>query len=78
MHGIETELGRPCYGLADNLFRTLPVIGTLWNRLGGLPAHPDNAYRLLHDQGQLVLQEEETVEAGPTVDPGIGAKGAGA
>jgi 1-acyl-sn-glycerol-3-phosphate acyltransferase len=55
MHGIETELGRPCYGLADNLFRTLPVIGTLWNRLGGLPAHPDNAYRLLHDQGQLVL-----------------------
>lgn len=55
MHGIETELERPCYGLADNFFRTLPVIGTLWNRLGGLPAHPDNAYRLLHDQGQLVL-----------------------
>ncbi len=51
MHGIETELERPCYGLADNFFRTLPVIGTLWNRLGGLPAHPDNAYRLLHDQG---------------------------
>jgi 1-acyl-sn-glycerol-3-phosphate acyltransferase len=55
MHGIETELGRPLYGLADNSFRTLPVVGTLWNRLGGLPAHPDNAYRLLHDQGQLVL-----------------------
>ncbi len=55
MHGIETELERPCYGLADNFFRTVPVIGTLWNRLGGLPAHPDNAYRLLHDQGQLVL-----------------------
>ena len=28
MHGIEKELDRPCYGLADNLFRTLPVIGT--------------------------------------------------
>ena len=55
MHGIETELGRPVYGLADNFFRTLPVIGTLWSRLGGLPAHPDNACRLLHDQGQLVL-----------------------
>jgi 1-acyl-sn-glycerol-3-phosphate acyltransferase len=55
MHGIETELGRPVYGLADNFFRTLPVIGTLWNRLGGLPAHPDNAYRLLNEQGQLVL-----------------------
>ena len=32
-----------------------PVIGTLWSRLGGLPAHPDNAYRLLREQGQLVL-----------------------
>ena len=55
MHGIETELERPVYGLADNFFRTLPMIGTLWNRLGGLPAHPDNAYRLLREQGQLVL-----------------------
>ena len=55
MHGIETELERPVYGLADNLFRTLPMIGTLWNRLGGLPAHPDNAYRLLREQHQLVL-----------------------
>ncbi len=55
MHGIETELERPVYGLADNLFRTLPMIGTIWNRLGGLPAHPDNAYRLLREQHQLVL-----------------------
>ena len=55
MHGIETELDRPVYGLADNLFRTLPVVGTLWSRLGGVPAHPDNAYRLLREQKQLVL-----------------------
>lgn len=55
MHGIETELDRPVYGLADNFFRKLPVVSILWNRLGGLPAHPDNAYRLLHDQDQLVL-----------------------
>lgn len=55
MHGIESELGRPVYGLADNFFRTVPVVGTLWNRLGGLPAHPDNAYRLLREQRQLVL-----------------------
>jgi 1-acyl-sn-glycerol-3-phosphate acyltransferase len=55
MHGIETELGRPVYGLADNLFRAVPVIGTLWARTGGVPAHPDNAYRLLHDEQQLVL-----------------------
>ena len=55
MHGIETQLRRPVYGLADNFFRTLPVVGTMWSRLGGLPAHPDNAYRLLREQNQLVL-----------------------
>ncbi|HZP27395.1 MAG TPA: lysophospholipid acyltransferase family protein [Acidimicrobiia bacterium] len=55
MHGIETELGRPVYGLADNLFRALPVVGTLWSRAGGVAAHPDNAYRLLHDEQQLAL-----------------------
>jgi 1-acyl-sn-glycerol-3-phosphate acyltransferase len=55
MHGIEKELGRPVYGMADYLFRTMPVVGTLWSRTGGLPAHPDNAYRLLHDEGQLAL-----------------------
>ena len=55
MHGIEEELGRPVYGLADNLFRSMPVAGTAWARGGGVPAHPDNAYRLLRDQQQLVL-----------------------
>jgi 1-acyl-sn-glycerol-3-phosphate acyltransferase len=55
MHGIETELERPVYGLADHLFKTAPVIGTLWARAGGVIAHPDNAYRLLREQRQLVL-----------------------
>lgn len=55
MHGIETELGRPVYGLADHLFKSLPVIGVYWSRLGGVVAHPDNAYRLLREQQQLVL-----------------------
>jgi 1-acyl-sn-glycerol-3-phosphate acyltransferase len=55
MHGIETELGRPCYGLADHIFKAMPVIGTYWSRLGGVVAHPDNAYRLLREQQQLVL-----------------------
>ena len=55
MHGIEEELGRPVYGLADHLFKTLPVVGTLWSRAGGVIAHPDNAYRLLREQRQLVL-----------------------
>jgi len=55
MHGIEEELGRPVYGLADYFFREAPWVGTLWARLGGVPAHPDNACRILRDQGDLVL-----------------------
>jgi 1-acyl-sn-glycerol-3-phosphate acyltransferase len=54
MHGIETELGRPVYGLAEYLFRAVPVVGTLWSRVGGVAAHPENAHRLLTD-GQLAL-----------------------
>jgi 1-acyl-sn-glycerol-3-phosphate acyltransferase len=55
MHGIEQELRRPVYGLAENLFRAIPFVGTMWSRLGGVAAHPDNAFRLLHDDRQLVL-----------------------
>ena len=55
MHGIESELERPVYGLADHIFKAAPVIGTLWARVGGVPAHPENAYRLLREQQQLVL-----------------------
>lgn len=55
MHGVEKELGRPVYGLADHFFKATPVVGTLWSRSGGVVAHPDNAYRLLREQQQLVL-----------------------
>jgi len=55
MHGIEEELHRPVYGLADYFFKHAPFLGTMWSRLGGVTAHKDNAYRLLHDQGQLAL-----------------------
>lgn len=55
MHGIEKELGRPVYGMADYFFRTVPVVGTLWARGGGVPAHPANAYRLLKEQQQLAV-----------------------
>ena len=55
MHGIEEELGRPVYGMADYLFKSLPLIGTAWARGGGVAAHPDNAYRLLREQQQLAL-----------------------
>ncbi|MGH9124899.1 MAG: 1-acyl-sn-glycerol-3-phosphate acyltransferase [Acidimicrobiales bacterium] len=63
MHGIESELGRPVYGLADYLFRAVPVVGTLWSRAGGVAAHPDNAYRLLREQHQLVLVFPEGTKA---------------
>jgi 1-acyl-sn-glycerol-3-phosphate acyltransferase len=55
MHGIETELGRPVYGMADYFFRTVPVVGTIWSRTGGVVASPESAYRLLREQGQLAL-----------------------
>jgi 1-acyl-sn-glycerol-3-phosphate acyltransferase len=43
------------YGLAEYVFRTLPVVSTMWARGGGVVAHPDNAYRLLREQKQLAL-----------------------
>jgi 1-acyl-sn-glycerol-3-phosphate acyltransferase len=55
MHGIEKELGRPVYGLADYFFRQTPLLGTMWARFGGVTANPDNAYRLLREQQQLAL-----------------------
>ncbi len=63
MHGIEKELGRPVYGMADYFFRTVPVVGTLWSRAGGVPANPDNAYRLLREQRQLALVFPEGTKA---------------
>src|SRR5436305_552986 len=69
MHGIETELHRPVYGLADHLFKSLPIIGTLWARAGGVAAHPENAYRLLREQHQLVLVFPEVAKGpGKTVN----------
>jgi 1-acyl-sn-glycerol-3-phosphate acyltransferase len=55
MHGIERDLGRPVYGLADEIFKRVPVVNVGWSRLGGVQAHPDNAYRLLREQEQLVM-----------------------
>ena len=55
MHGIERSSAGPVYGLADEIFKTMPVVGTMWSRVGGVLAHPDNAYRLLREQKQLAL-----------------------
>lgn len=62
MHGMEEELGRPVYGLAEHLFKAVPFVGTLWSRGGGVAAHPENAYRLLREQNQLVLVFPEGVK----------------
>lgn len=63
MHGIETELSRPVYGLADYFFRSFPAVGTMWARGGGVAAHPDNAYRLLREQRELALVFPEGTKA---------------
>jgi 1-acyl-sn-glycerol-3-phosphate acyltransferase len=55
MHGIERDLQRPVYGLADDVFKRIPLVNLGWSRLGGVQAHPDNAYRLLREQQQLVM-----------------------
>jgi 1-acyl-sn-glycerol-3-phosphate acyltransferase len=69
MHGIEEELHRPVYGLAEHLFKALPYVGTMWSRVGGVAAHPENAYRLLREQRQLVLVfPEGTKGTGKTYD----------
>jgi 1-acyl-sn-glycerol-3-phosphate acyltransferase len=65
MHGIEKELGRPVYGMADYFFRRAPVLGTMWARVGGVSANPDNAYRILHDQHQMALVFPEGIK-GPS------------
>jgi 1-acyl-sn-glycerol-3-phosphate acyltransferase len=55
MHGIERERDRAVYGLHHHALAAVPVFGTLLARAGGVVAHPENALRLLRDDGQLVL-----------------------
>ena len=55
MHGIERELDRPVYALHHHGLAAVPALGTLLARAGGVVAHPDNALRLLRDDGQLLL-----------------------
>jgi 1-acyl-sn-glycerol-3-phosphate acyltransferase len=63
IHGIEEDMGRPVYGLADYWFRSIPFVGLGWSRGGGVAAHPDNAFRLLNEEKQLVLVFPEGTKA---------------
>ena len=40
MHGIERDLGEPVYGLADEIFKRVPVVNVGWSRLGGVKPTP--------------------------------------
>jgi len=55
VYGIEQEVGRPLYSLADQIFPSVPFLGLVQNRFGGVNAHPDNAYRLLREEQQLAI-----------------------
>ncbi len=63
MHGVEQERDRRVYVLAEHMLRSLPVVSTIFSRIGGVNAHPDNAYRLLHDEGELALVFPEGTKA---------------
>jgi 1-acyl-sn-glycerol-3-phosphate acyltransferase len=46
---------RPLHLTVEHFFRGYPVLAMLVAKLGGVPAHPANVQRLLHDEEQLVL-----------------------
>jgi 1-acyl-sn-glycerol-3-phosphate acyltransferase len=46
---------RPLYMLGENWFKGYPGVGLLANKIGLVGAHPENAQRLLRDEGKLVL-----------------------
>ena len=66
--GVEKERGRRVYMLAHHGFFAFPYVGRLLNRFGAVVAHPDNAYRLLHEDGRLVVVFPEG-EKGPVKPP---------
>lgn len=46
---------RPVYMLGEHWFKGYPGIGMLVNKLGLIAAHPENAQRLLNQEGQLAV-----------------------
>lgn len=63
-YGVEQETDRSVYLLAHHGFFRFPFVGRALNRMGSVVAHPDNAHRLLNEDGQLVLVFPEG-EKGP-------------
>jgi len=46
---------RPLHLTMEHFFKGYPGMSMLLPKLGGVPAHPANVHRLLHDEEQLVL-----------------------
>jgi 1-acyl-sn-glycerol-3-phosphate acyltransferase len=46
---------RPVHLTVEHFFKGYPGFSMLVAKLGGVPAHPANVHRLLHDEEQLVL-----------------------
>ncbi len=46
---------RPVHLTVEHFFKGYPGLGMIVAKLGGVPAHPANVHRLLHDEEQLVL-----------------------
>ncbi|MBK7950704.1 MAG: acyltransferase family protein [Deltaproteobacteria bacterium] len=67
-YGIETQAHRLVYLLAHHGFFRVPFVGRALNRSGTVVANPDNAHRLLREDGHLVLVFPEG-EKGPVKPP---------
>lgn len=63
-YGVQAQTERLVYLLAHHGFFRLPFVGKTLHRAGTVVAHPDNAHRLLREDGHLVLVFPEG-EKGP-------------
>lgn len=62
--GVEEQTGRQVFLLAHHGFFRIPFVASLLNRSGTVCANPDNAHRLLREDGKFVLVFPEG-EKGP-------------
>jgi 1-acyl-sn-glycerol-3-phosphate acyltransferase len=54
---------RPLHLTVEHWFKGYPFLSMLVTKIGGVPAHPANVHRLLHDEQQLVLVFPEGAKA---------------
>jgi 1-acyl-sn-glycerol-3-phosphate acyltransferase len=54
---------RPLHLTVEHFFKGYPFFSMFVTKIGGVPAHPANVHRLLHDEQQLVLVFPEGAKA---------------